>query len=153
MIESSPSKRFQAESFTVMLLRGLVGLIFVLHGWGKVIDVAGTAQNFQNLGIPEPQIMVYVAIAGEFFAGLGLLVGLFTRVAALGTLCTMLVAIITVHFGKGFWNHNGGYEYPLVLGLVSMFFVAYGAGPYSLDAMLKQAQVPGFRNQRITSHA
>jgi putative oxidoreductase len=153
MIQTSPSKRFQAESFTVMLLRGLVGLIFVLHGWGKVSDVAGTAQNFQSLGIPEPQVMVYVAIAGEFFGGLGLLLGFLTRFAALGTLCTMLVGIITVHLGKGFWNHNGGYEYPLVLALVSMFFVAYGAGPYSIDAMLQQAQVPGFRNQRITSHA
>src|SRR5688572_32355780 len=100
MTQSTPSKRFQAESFTVMLLRGLVGLIFVLHGWGKVTDIAGTVQTFQKLGIPEPQVMVYVAIAGEFFGGLGLLLGLFTRIAALGTLCTMLVAIITVHFGK-----------------------------------------------------
>jgi putative oxidoreductase len=153
MIPSHPSSRSQAEAFAVMLLRGLVGLIFVLHGWGKVTDVPGTIQSFQSLGIPEPQYMVYVAIAGEFFGGLGLLLGLFTRVAALGTLCTMLVAIITVHLGHGFWNENGGYEYPLVLALISMFFVTYGAGPYAIDALLKQAQVPGFRNQRITSHA
>lgn len=153
MVHSSLSSRAQAEGFTVALLRAFVGLVFVAHGWGKVVDIPGTIQNFASIGIPEPHVMVYVAIAGEFFGGLGLLLGALTRVAALGTLCTMLVAIITVHVGHGFWNKNGGLEYPLLLALISMFFVSYGAGPYSLDSLLRSANVPGFRNQRVTSHA
>jgi putative oxidoreductase len=153
MDHSSLSKRAQAEGFTVAMLRVFVGLVFVAHGWGKVSDVPGTIQNFVSIGIPEPQTMVYVAIAGEFFGGLGLLLGALTRIAALGTLCTMLVAIITVHATHGFWNKNGGFEYPLVLALVSMFFVSYGAGPYSVDSLLRSANVPGFRSQRVTSHA
>ena len=67
------SPQSQAESTSVTLLRLAVGAIFMVHGWGKLTDIAGTIQSFTNLGIPEPHIMVYVAIAGEFFGGLGLL--------------------------------------------------------------------------------
>lgn len=142
-----------AESFAAALLRAAVGVVFIVHGWGKVIDVSGTAQSFAGLGIPEPHVMVYVAIAGEFFGGIGLLLGFLTRIAALGTLCTMLVAIASVHLGHGFFMKNGGWEYPLVLALVSLFFVTYGAGPLSVDGLLARADTPGFRGERVTSHA
>ena len=142
-----------AEDTAVTLLRLAVGIIFMAHGWGKVIDVAGTAQNFAALGIPEPQIMVYVAIAGEFVGGLGLVLGFLTRIAALGTMFTMLVAIMAVHMGHGLFAKNGGWEYPLVLALVSLFFVTHGARVFSIDALLARADTPGFRSERITSHA
>ena len=142
-----------AEDTAVTLLRMAVGLIFMAHGWGKVIDVAGTAQNFASLGIPEPHIMVYVAIAGEFVGGLGLLLGFLTRIAALGTMFTMLVAIMAVHMGHGLFAKNGGWEYPLVLALVSLFFVTHGARVFSIDALLARADTPGFRGERVTSHA
>jgi putative oxidoreductase len=142
-----------AEDTAVTLLRLAVGIIFMAHGWGKVTDVAGTAQSFAALGIPEPQIMVYVAIAGEFVGGLGLVLGFLTRIAALGTMFTMLVAIMAVHIGHGLFAKNGGWEYPLVLALVSLFFVTHGARVFSIDALLARADTPGFRNERITSHA
>jgi putative oxidoreductase len=142
-----------AEDTAATLLRLAVGIIFIAHGWGKVVDVAGTAQHFASLGIPEPHIMVYVAIAGEFVGGLGLLLGFLTRIAALGTLCTMLVAIMSVHLGHGLFAKNGGWEYPLVLALVSLFFVTHGARVFSIDALLARADTPGFRGERVTSHA
>jgi putative oxidoreductase len=67
-----------------------------------------------------------------------LAVGFLTRVAALGPLCTMLVAIITVHSGHGLLAKNGGFEYPLLLLLVSLFFALNGAGRLSLDAFLER---------------
>ena len=81
--------------------------------------------------------MVYLAIAGEFFGGLGLALGFLTRLAALGPVCTMLVAILTVHVGHGLLAKNGGFEYPLVLLLASAFFAINGAGAWSLDAALE----------------
>ena len=135
------TKREQATAVALTVLRVGVGAILVVHGWAKLSDVAGTAQSFAHLAIPAPQLSVYLAIAGEFLGGLGLLVGLLTRVAALGPLCTMLVAILTVHLGHGLLAKNGGYEYPLVLLLVSGFFAFNGAGPWSFDALLeKRAQ-------------
>jgi putative oxidoreductase len=83
---------------------------------------------------------VYLAVTGEFVGGLGLLAGLLTRVAALGPVCTMVVAILTVHLGHGLFAKNGGYEYPLTLLLVSAFFAFNGAGPISMDALLEKGE-------------
>jgi putative oxidoreductase len=131
-------KHEQAAAVALTGLRVAVGAILTVHGWAKLSDVAGTSQSFEHLAMPAPQLLVYLAIAGEFLGGLGLLLGLLTRVAALGPLCTMLVAILTVHLGHGLLAKNGGYEYPLVLLLVSALFAANGAGPWSLDALLEK---------------
>ena len=131
-------KHEQAAAVALTTLRVAVGAILAVHGWAKLSDVAGTSQSFEHLAMPAPQLLVYLAIAGEFLGGLGLLLGLLTRIAALGPLCTMLVAILTVHVGHGLLAKNGGYEYPLVLLLVSAFFAVNGAGPWSLDALLER---------------
>jgi len=129
-------KHEQGAAIALTALRVGVGAIMAVHGWAKLSDIAGTSESFEHLAMPAPQVLVYLAIAGEFLGGLGLLMGLLTRVAALGPLCTMLVAILTVHIGHGLLAKNGGFEYPLVLLLVSSFFALNGAGPWSLDALL-----------------
>lgn len=142
----------RADDVTVTILRVAVGLIMAVHGSMKLMDIAGTAQGFGAMGIPYPQYAVYLAIAGEFLGGLGLMLGLLTRVAALGTLSTMAVAIGFVHFGHGLFAKNGGWEYPLVLGLVSLFFVTHGAGRVSLDAWFtRRTRRP--RERRVESYA
>jgi putative oxidoreductase len=119
-------------------LRVGVGAILAAHGWAKLSDVAGTAHSFAHLGMPLPALLVYLAVAGEFVGGLGLVTGMLTRVAALGPLCTMLIAILTVHWGHGLFARDGGYEYPLTLLLVSLFFAFNGAGPFSVDAVFEK---------------
>ncbi|HEX3849622.1 MAG TPA: DoxX family protein [Polyangiaceae bacterium] len=131
-------KHEPGAAIALTVLRVGVGVIMAVHGWSKLSDIAGTSQSFAHLGMPAPQFMVYLAIAGEFLGGLGLVAGLLTRIAALGPVCTMLVAIVTVHIGHGLLSKNGGFEYPLVLLLVSGFFALNGPGPWSLDAWLKQ---------------
>jgi putative oxidoreductase len=137
-IISFDGKREPAVAAALTALRLGVGAIVAVHGWAKLSDIAGTTRSFELLAMPAPQLLVYLAIAGEFLGGLGLVVGLLTRVAALGPLCTMLVAILTVHLGHGLLAKNGGYEYPLVLLLVSGFFAVSGAGPWSFDALLEK---------------
>ncbi len=125
-----------AETVTYSLLRLAVGVVFVTHGWMKLADTAATNVAFQSMGIPFPQVSTYLAIAGELFGGLGLLVGLFTKVAALGPFAVMLGAISFVHLGNGLLAKNGGWEYPLTLLLTSLLFVAHGGGRFSIDAAL-----------------
>jgi putative oxidoreductase len=128
----------QGTTVTLTLLRVAVGGIMALHGWAKLCDVQGTAQSFGLLGLPAPDELVYLAIAGEFMGGVGLAAGLLTRIAALGPACTMIVAILVVHAGHGLFAKNGGYEYPLLLLVASAFFAFNGAGPLSMDAMLER---------------
>jgi putative oxidoreductase len=156
MVQSKRYAQERAEAVVVTALRAMVGLIFVVHGAMKMMDIPGTVHGFAQLGIPYPQYAVYLAIAGEFFGGLGILLGLLTRVAALGALCTMAVAIGYVHLGHGLLAKNGGWEYPIVLGLVALYFVTHGAGPASVDAYLKRkryATESHYRNERVRSYA
>lgn len=129
-------RRERATTIALTLLRVGVGLIMAIHGFAKLMDVTGTAESFAHIGIPAPQVLVYFAIAGELLGGLGLMLGLLARLAALGPVCTMLVAILSVHLGHGLLAKNGGFEYPLVLLLVSGFFALNGPGRLSLDALL-----------------
>jgi putative oxidoreductase len=131
-----PYWRENAVTVALTALRIGAGVIFVAHGLQKLYDPAGTAQAFIAMGIPYPHLSVYLAIAGELFGGLGLLIGFLTPLAALGPITVMLVAIFRVHYGKGLFAQNGGWEFPLMLLLVSLFFLMRGAGPISVDGMI-----------------
>jgi putative oxidoreductase len=148
------SSEQRADDVTITALRCAVGMIMAVHGAFKLMDIPGTIQGFTQLGIPYPQYAVYLALAGELLGGLGLFLGLFARIAALGTLSTMAVAIGYVHFGHGLFAKNGGWEYPLVLALSSLFFITHGAGPVSLDALFsRRHRERGYRQRRTHSYA
>jgi putative oxidoreductase len=135
----------KSQDVAFLLLRVGVGVIMLSHGTMKLSDPTGTAAYFAQLGIPMPSAAVVLAIAGEFVGGLGLLLGALTRVAALGPLCTMIVAIGTVHAGHGLFAQNGGWEYPMTILLVSLTFVFRGAGRYSLDTWFARRRHPELR--------
>jgi putative oxidoreductase len=118
------------------LLRIGVGAIFVAHGWQKLSDIQGTVAGFSHQGIPNPTLMVYLAILGEFFGGLGLALGALTPLAGLGPALVMVGAIYFVHRDNGLFGQNGGWEYPLTMLLIALYFVTHGAGPLSVDALI-----------------
>ncbi len=126
------------------LLRLVTGVVFFAHGAQKMLGwfggygFSGTMGAFTGaMHIPAP--LAFLAIAAEFFGGLGLIVGFLTRVAAFGIAVNMLVAIATVHWGFGFFmNWSGtqkgeGFEYHLLtLGVLALLMVR-GAGGFSVD--------------------
>jgi len=86
--------------------------------------------------------LALLAFAAEFLGSLGILVGLFTRVAAFGIACVMVVAIVTVHAKFGFFmNWSGtqkgeGYETHLLALGIALALIVGGAGLWSLDAAI-----------------
>ncbi len=128
------------QDLGLLFLRVGVGIILMAHGTTKLADPFGTAAHFANLGIPMPWVATPLAIAAEFVGGLGLVLGAWARLSALGPLVAMLVAIATVHLGNGLFAKNGGWEYPLTLFLVSLLFVVRGGGVHSLDAWLARVR-------------
>ena len=99
-----------------------MGLLFMGHGAQKLFGLfgghglAGTAGFFeQGLGLKPGKVHATGAGAAEFFGGLLLALGLFTPFAAAALIGTMAVAIATVHWTKGVWSTEGGYEYNVVL--------------------------------------
>src|SRR3954447_7213516 len=96
----------------VTLLRIALGIIFFAHGAQKMLGwfggygYTGTMHSFTASGIPAP--LAFLAIAAEFFGGLGLIFGLLGRVAAIGITVNMLVAIAAVHAKFGFFMNWAG---------------------------------------------
>ena len=84
------------------------------------------------MGVPAPGVLGPFVALVEFFGGVALLIGLLTRLAALGLAVNMLVAMLLVHAKSGFFN-PGGIEFPLSLFAAALLLVFTGAGNYSSD--------------------
>src|SRR2546428_13461504 len=101
------------DSTATSILRLVLGVVFFAHGaqkmlgWFGGVGFSGTMGFFTGMmHIPMP--LAFLAIAAEFFGGLGLILGFFTRIAALGIATNMGVAVGMVHKSFGFFmNWNG----------------------------------------------
>ena len=114
-----------------LLLRVVLGVIFIAHGQQKVAGgVDGFSDSVARLGFPAPHLFAWAAALAEFLGGICVLVGLFTRYAALSIAIVMAVAVTRVHWHQGL---VGGYEYPLALLTIATAVMLTGAGPLSID--------------------
>lgn len=139
------SQAVAADALSRTLLRGVIGVIMTAHGWQKLTGFADWHAQVVQLGVPAPDVSAWLSVAAEFLGGLALLFGLLTRLAGFAVLFNMVVAIATVHIGNGLFAQNGGFEYPLLLAATALYFLATGAGPISVDAVLRRR-----RQQRKT---
>ena len=127
---------------TIPLIRVVTGLFLMPHGAQKLFGLFGggglhgTAAFFAKLGL-EPSMFFAVLVGGtEFFGGLFLAIGFLTRPAAAGVVILMAVAVFTVHLPNGYFWTGGGFEYPLLWGLIALAFFFRGGGACSVDRML-----------------
>jgi putative oxidoreductase len=113
----------------------MVGIVFIMHGSQKLFTFGyhGVVGSMGQMGLPAPEIAAALIIATEFVGGILLLIGLFTRLAAIPTAFAMLVAVSQVHLKNGFFAQGGGYEYPLTLAVASLALVLTGSGAFALD--------------------
>jgi uncharacterized membrane protein YphA (DoxX/SURF4 family) len=136
----------------IILIRSIVGAIFLSEGVQKFLFTAEVGMGrFAKIGIPYPEIMAPFVGSVEAVCGTLLLLGLFTRLATVPLIITMLVAILSTKIpilvGHGFWGfslrtvpyygfwgmaHEIRTDWSLLLGSIFLFIV--GAGNWSVDA-------------------
>ena len=116
------------------VLRVAVATIFIRHGAQKlfVFGFAGVTGAFTHMGVPFPGLMGPLIGVLEFFGGIALVIGLLTRLVALGFVCDMLGAILLVQLKNGFSR----YELEFLLLGSSLALVLTGAGGFSVDALI-----------------
>ena len=124
----------------LLLLRVVVGGLFVGHGTQKVFGwfgghgIQGTAGFLESLGFRRSRFWAGVNGATEAGAGLLLALGALTPLAAAAIIGVRIVAAVTVHWPKGLWNTNGGYELNLVMAAGATTLAFVGPGAFSIDA-------------------
>ena len=124
------------SSLGLLILRLVVGLVFLTHGAHKlfVSGLPSVVGFLGELGITPPELWAIVLTVSELAGGIGLILGLLTRIAAFLTTATMVVAIGTVLWAKGFFLP--GYEFALTLLGASIALALIGPGRYAIDAWL-----------------
>lgn len=132
------------NDYATPILRLMLGVIFFAHGAQKMLGwfggygFSGTMSFFTG-GVHIPAFFAFLAIAAEFFGGIGLIFGFLTRIAAFGIFTNMIVAIAMVHRHVGFFmNWSGqqkgeGYECHLLVLAIATYLTIRGGGAASID--------------------
>lgn len=135
-----------------LIARLTLGLVMFPHGAQKALGWFGGYGFHGTMGfftgtMHIPALFAVLAIAAEFLGSLGMIVGLFSRIAAFGIASTMVVAIATVHASNGFfmnWNNTvgakEGFEYHLLAIGLALIVIIQGGGALSLDRILSSCE-------------
>ena len=139
MILFRPSSSRQV-SLGLAALRIAAGTIFIRHGAQKLFTFgfAGVTGAFTHMGVPLPGVTGPFIALLEFFGGIALVIGVLTRLLALGFVFDMLGAILLVQLKNGF-SH---YELEFLLLVSSMALFLAGAGRFSVDALIAGREAP-----------
>jgi putative oxidoreductase len=127
------------------LVRATAGLLLMPHGAQKLFGwfggpgLSGAEQMFQTkLGLP-PWLALVTGII-EFFGGLLLALGLGTRIVGLIIAGMMFYVVAAIHWRNGFFWSSGGFEYPLLWGVVALGYALRGGGHCALDALIPKGR-------------
>jgi len=125
------------QQFGIAILRILAGIVFVAHGAQKifVFGFGGVGGAFAQMGVPMPTVTGPLIGLVELLGGVALIVGLFTRIAAILLACDMLGAIVLVHAAGGFFLPRG-LEFVLMLFAAAITLLFAGPGALSVDGVL-----------------
>jgi putative oxidoreductase len=129
-------------NIALLAVRVGVGGTMIAHGAQKLFGAfggggpEGTTESFRQMGFPEPERAAQLSGLAETVGGASLVLGFGTGAGGAAVAGNMAVAG-SVHAPAGFFNSDGGYEFPAMVGLVSGALALGGPGKYSLDAATK----------------
>lgn len=127
----------RAKEITLFLLRVVAGLLFMQAGGMKILDWFGGVPAEYG-GHPAMMSQTWIGGALELYGGAAIWLGLFTRPVAFILSGEMAVAYFQFHQPQGFWPIQNHGESAVLFCFIFLFFAAQGAGPWSLDALIRR---------------
>jgi putative oxidoreductase len=139
----------------LLVLRVAAGAMIFTHGYAHVWrggKITGTAGWFGSMGMRPPLVQAWLASITEMGAGVLLVLGFLTPLAAAGLLGVMAVAFVIAHRSNGFFIYNPGqgWEYVAMLGAMAFSIGTLGAGEWSLDGALDLTAFSGWKGAVTT---
>lgn len=132
-----PKNGFLASNagWSITLLRMLLGGIFFMEGSGKILGWFGkggfdfSVKLFADWGFASPENFVFIIGWTELLAGILLMAGLLTRLAAVSVACVMFIIVVNV-------NHSLSFYFPLLVYICTLVLVEQGGGRFSVDSRI-----------------
>lgn len=118
-------------SMALLLVRLVMGVAMIMHGWGKI----QTPFGWMGPEAQVPGFLQFLAALSEFGGGIALIIGLLTSIAMLGLFFTMAVAVHMHAVIKGD-PFVGGYELATVYLVLALMFIMIGPGQYAIDSKI-----------------
>jgi putative oxidoreductase len=130
-LEANLDSLNRLQPFALLVMRLVLGAIMIGHGYHKVFG--GFHHHMEMVGsLGLPRGMAYLSAGTEFFGGIAIVLGLFTRFFSLAFVIEMGVAIWKVHFKNGLMGNNG-FEFPLALAAIGFLLMCFGGGPWGFN--------------------
>lgn len=122
----------------LLLLRTVIGVVFVAHGYDRLFltGLTETTGQFSAWNVPQPALSAYVVTGVELLGGALLVIGLLTTLVAGALLLLVAAAGYFVHLTQGFFVTEGGIEFVAVLAVALFVIIVFGPGRASLDGVL-----------------
>ena len=136
LLSQKPLCLNKVQSLAIFAFRVVLGAAFICHGWPK-LQHATTWMDMMGTGTPA--VIQATAAFAECGGGVAVLLGLFTPLASLGIVATMIGALVMVHLPAGhpFVSMGGPSYEPALFYLVSaLWLMVSGPGAFSVDALL-----------------
>jgi len=128
-----------------ILIRLAVAFVFLVAGTRKLLDIGGGVESFDGIGIPMPEVMFPFVAVMEVLCGFLVLIGLFTRLAAVPLAIIMVVALITTKLPRlpdGVGDFLNASRLDVAMLLCAIYLIWVGAGRWSADAQIGTAPRP-----------
>lgn len=123
------------------MVRIIAGANLVPHGLNKLFgfwggSMTGFTEALSNMGYEPAAVLAWLVALTEVVGGICIVIGFLTRPAAAAATIFLFVAAFVQHLPQGFWWTEGGYEYPMLWGVVTLAIFLRGGGAFSVDRRL-----------------
>lgn len=129
------------RDLALLIARVALGGVLVLHAWRRW-QVEGIEAQIAFLGahgVPWTSYVAWAAIIGEGIGGILLIVGLLIPIVAAGVLVAQVLIICWTSWYQGPYVADRGWEYQVIIGVLALLFVVYGAGRASIDSLFRRS--------------